>query len=96
MNRKILVALDGSDVSERALDFALDLAHNHSAEIQLFTVVPPVFLPVYSFNVVKYEAIADATAQLENSFRGVLAKAEEQVKKAGLRVSAKLEHGCPD
>jgi nucleotide-binding universal stress UspA family protein len=90
------VALDGSDCAERALDFALDLAHRYSAEIQLLTVVPPVFLPVHSFDIVKSEAIADATTQLENSFRGVLSKAEKKVKKTNLKVSTKLEHGSPD
>jgi nucleotide-binding universal stress UspA family protein len=90
------VALDGSDCAERALDFALDLAHKYSAEIQLLTVVPSIFLPVHSFDIVKSAAIADATIQLENSFRGVLSKAEGKVKKTNLKVSTKLEHGSPD
>ncbi len=96
MINKILVAVDGSDITVRALDFAVDLARHYSAEIQLLTVVPPVFLPIYSFGVVETEAIADATAQLENSFRGVLSKAEAQLKKTNLKASTKLEHGSPD
>jgi nucleotide-binding universal stress UspA family protein len=76
LTKKILVAIDGSDHAERALDFALDLAGQYSAEIQLLTVIPPVFLPPHSFDLVKSEAIADATKQLEDSFRGVLFKAE--------------------
>ncbi|MCW4011099.1 MAG: universal stress protein [Candidatus Bathyarchaeota archaeon] len=96
MINKILVALDGSEISEHALDFALELAHQYSAEIQLLTVVPPVLLPAYSFDVAKSEAIADMTAQLERSFRGVLSKAEEKAKKTTLKVSTKLEHGSPD
>jgi len=90
------VALDGSEIAERALDFAVDLAQKHSSEVQLLTVVPPIFLPVYSFNIMKSEAISDAAKQLENSFRGVLSKAEEQVRKANLKVSTNLEHGSPD
>ena len=96
MIEKILVAIDGSDYAEWALDFALDLAHRYSAEIQLLTVVPPVFLPAHSFDLVKSEAIADATRQLESSFKEVLSKAEVKVKKTSLKVSTKLEHGTPD
>jgi nucleotide-binding universal stress UspA family protein len=96
--RKILVALDGSDNAERALDFALDLAHKYSAEIQLVTVVPPIFLPVYSSNIVKSAAVEDAKKQLEDSFKGILLRAEEKVKKENpkLRISSKFEHGNPD
>ena len=98
MIRKILVCLDGSDYANRALDFALDLANKYSAEIQLLTVVPPVFLPVTSFEVMKTEAIADATMQLENSFKKVLSKAEEKAKKVkpNLKVSTKFDQGSPD
>jgi nucleotide-binding universal stress UspA family protein len=93
---KILVAIDGSDHADGALDFALDLARRYSAEIQLLTVVPPVFLPAHSFELVKSEAIADATKQLESIFGGALSKAEAKAKKTNLKVSTKLEHGSPD
>jgi nucleotide-binding universal stress UspA family protein len=96
--RKILVGIDGSEHANRALDFALDLASKYSAEVQLLTVVPPVFLPATSFEIMKSEAIAEATAQLENSFKKVLSKAEEKVKKEkpSLKVSTKFEEGSPD
>jgi nucleotide-binding universal stress UspA family protein len=96
--KKILVAMDGSEHAYHALDFALDLVHKYSAEICLLTVVPPVFLPNLSFDVMKSEAIADATEQLENSFREMLSKAEEKVKKekSYLKVSTEFEHGSPD
>jgi len=98
MIKKVLVCIDGSDYANRALNFALDLAHKYSAEIQLLTVVPPIFLPATSLEIVKTEAIADATLQLENSFRKILAKAEEKAKKTkpNLRVSTKFEQGSPD
>jgi len=91
------VALDGSDHAERALDFALDLAHQYSAEIQLLTVVPPCFLPSQSMHIIKSEAIEDCVKQLETAFRGVLSKADGKVKKEKpyLKVSTKFEKGDP-
>ena len=48
MVKKILVALDGSTASNNALSFALELADNLSADVELLTIVPPVFLPYVS------------------------------------------------
>jgi nucleotide-binding universal stress UspA family protein len=95
---KILVATDGSDHAERALGFALDLAHRYSAEVQLVTVIPPLLIPAHSFNMVKSEALADATLQLENSFKGALLKAEEKARreKPNLKIHTNLERGNPD
>jgi nucleotide-binding universal stress UspA family protein len=97
MIKKILVAIDGSSQANRALDFALDLAQKYSAEVLLLSVVPPVFLPIPSLKVIKSQAIADASAELESFFGAVMSKAEEKAKKnAGLNVFTKLEHGNPD
>jgi nucleotide-binding universal stress UspA family protein len=94
---KILVAIDGSDHAENALDFAVDIAQKYSSKILLLTVVPPVFLPIPSMNVMKSQAIADASAELEKSFGMVLSKAEEKAKKlTSLQVFTRLEHGHPD
>jgi nucleotide-binding universal stress UspA family protein len=91
------VALDGSECAEHALDFALDLAHKYSAEIQLLSVVPPCFLPSYSMYIAKSEAIAECVKQLETILRGILSKAAEKAKKEKpyLNLSTKLENGDP-
>ena len=97
MIKKILVALDGSKASNNALNFALDLAETTSAELELLTVVPPVFLPSHSIYVLKSEAVADCATALDATFKGVLSKAEGEVKnrKPKFKVSTKFEKGEP-
>jgi nucleotide-binding universal stress UspA family protein len=94
--RKILVSKDGSEPAEHSLYFALDLAQHYSAEIHLLTVVPPVFLPAHSFNVVKTEAMANANLQLEDIFRETLCNAEKKGKLKNVKISTILEKGDPD
>ena len=98
MLKKILVAVDGSKESKKALNFALELAEIISAELELLTVVPPVFLYSHSIHVLKSEAIADCTKKLEVGFREALSKAqkEAQKKKPEFKISARLEKGEPD
>ena len=96
MFKKILVALDGSKLADRALDFALDLAGKYSAEIVLISVfdapsvslVAPgiVFAPT---STVKY------LEELRAFHEKVLSEALKKVKKleAGLKVSKKLVQG---
>ena len=97
MVKKILVALDGSKASNNALNFALDLADTLSANIELLTVVPPVFLPSYSIYVLKSDAISECAKNLEISFRGVLSKAQQEVRKRkpASNVSIRFEKGEP-
>ncbi len=97
MVKKILVALDGSKAANNALNFALGFAELTSAELELLTIVPPVFLPSYSIYVLKSDAIADCAKKLETSFRGVLSKAQREVqkRKPELNVSTRFEKGEP-
>jgi len=96
--KKILVAVDGSKESKKALNFALELAEMISAELELLTVVPPVFLYTHSIHVLKSEAVADCAKELEVGFREALYKAQKvaQKKKPEFKVSARLEKGEPD
>ena len=97
MITKILVALDGSKAANNALNFALELAETTSAELELLTVVPPVFLPSHSIYVLKSEAITDCANALDASFRGVLSKAQSDVqkRKPKFTVTTKFEKGEP-
>ena len=90
---KILVAIDGSTEADRALDFALNLAQKYSAEVTLLTVVPSVFLPVPSLNVINSEAIADASAELEKGFNVVMSRAKKKAKRiSSIEVFTELKH----
>jgi len=97
MIKKILVAIDGSEASKHAMDFAIDLAKQTFAEIQLLTVVPPVLLPPLGFIKVKSKAIKELQCELETIYCKILAKSLDEVQKRGtqLKVSTSLEKGEP-
>lgn len=44
MIKKILVPIDGAEHSEKAINFALDLAEKYSAEVKMLSVVKPVII----------------------------------------------------
>ncbi|MFW6117347.1 MAG: universal stress protein [Thermoproteota archaeon] len=48
MIEKLLVALDGSEPADEALNCALDLAEKYSASVTLLTVVRPIVVPQVS------------------------------------------------
>lgn len=62
MYQKILVALDGSETSERALDAALQLAHDAGAQLQPLFVVD---VPVIAYDVPSYDPSYIRDALLE-------------------------------
>lgn len=47
MLQRIVVAIDGSESADRALDLAADLAARYGAKLELVAVVPPVSVPMY-------------------------------------------------
>jgi len=47
MLKRIVVAIDGSQDADRALDLAADLAVRYGAALTLLTVVPPTVVPSY-------------------------------------------------
>jgi nucleotide-binding universal stress UspA family protein len=96
--KKILVAVDGSNAAKHALNFALELAEITSAELELLTVVPPVFLRSHSMRMLKSQAIADYVKEVETCFREVLSEAQKEIqkKKPEFKVSTRFEKGEPD
>ena len=98
MIKKILVALDGSEPADKALDFALDLASKYSAEITLLSVV---HVPVVAYAAPGMRgfpvAIGKYTEDLKASHEKVLSEAAKKAEKAklGLEATTKLVGGRP-
>jgi len=91
---KILVGLDGSDYSLKALEFALDLAKKYSSQLVLVHVV---MRQIYAINPPEAGILAGTAIvrELEAEGKSILAKGVETVKAQGLPVEARLRQGVP-
>ena len=92
MFKSVLVATDGSNVSEAAIQQAIDLAISMGATLRVVTVTPrmPVVAPfeaTLGFSEKKHREGAAANA------RKILAHAEEMAKAAGIAIET---HHVPD
>jgi nucleotide-binding universal stress UspA family protein len=91
MYRKILVAFDGSDGSNRAFAAALDLAAHNGHEVCLVSVIED--LPRYA-----EESLGDVDEALEHArrhFEALLDAAEGKAKALGVRVVRHVLAGHP-
>jgi nucleotide-binding universal stress UspA family protein len=94
---KILVATDGSNLADKSLDFALDLAKKYSAEVTILTVVD---LPSNSFWV-QGTTFAPISSQkylekLEKFHKKILTEAVKKAKaSAQIYVTKRLLDGRP-
>ena len=89
MYKKILVPLDGSELAKTALGQAENLAKTFDAEIVLFQVVP--FMPIYGSPELVTPLIVDE--KQKDVVEKYLAKLAEELKKRGLRVTARVRTG---
>lgn len=86
MYQHILMPLDGSTTSERALQEALRLARQLSAQLELVHVVVDVrFLDSESY--INYAELQEA---LRDSGKKILAQAQATVQQAGMTTTVKL------
>ena len=103
MIKKILVALDGSEHANHALNFALDLAEKYSAKIVLLSVIQPVIVPLSHYQTTGMHtpippvAMDTYSKELKASHKKVLSEALKKAKeiKLALNVSTKLVEGRP-
>jgi nucleotide-binding universal stress UspA family protein len=96
--KKILVAIDGSNLAYASLDYALDLAKKYSAEVMVLTVVEmpsnsvlaqgAVFTPVSS---------QSHREKLENYHKEILIEAAKKAEKSSPQIhfTTKLVEGRP-
>ncbi len=89
MYKKILVPLDGSELAKKGLEEAEKLAKFFEAEIVLFQVVP--FMPIYGSPELVTPLIVDE--KQKDVVEKYLAKLAEELKKRGLRVTARVRTG---
>lgn len=98
--KKILVPIDGSECSQKALEYALDLAEKYSAEIKLLTVtehvvlVEPIFLAASIFDT---QSQIEIEKNIEKAYKNIL---DEALRKSihdypNLKIEKQLLKGRP-
>ncbi len=94
MYHKILVPLDGSDHSERALQEVIKICHGQEKEyeVTLMHVVPALTPGVYHFLL---ETDIDIDGVIRRQGEGVLAKASEALRTAGIQYDIDVKVGDP-
>ena len=91
---KILVALDGSEYSVKALEFAIDLAKKYQSQLVLIHVV---IRQIYAINPPEAGILAGTAIvrELETEGKAILARGEEAAKAQGVSVETRLKQGVP-
>ena len=91
---RILVYIDGSQSSDHALKFAMDLARRYSAEIRLLHVIP--IMPICSSVLNSWEPFSPLY-MIESDAEGeeILACALNKTTEASVRSVAKVDYGRP-
>jgi nucleotide-binding universal stress UspA family protein len=89
--RKILVALDGSDCSERAMTFALELARTAGASLQLVHVIAPLLIPAP----LSEDALGKLERGARESARALLERGEQLALDAQVATGTLILRGSP-
>jgi len=91
---KILVGLDGSEFSLKALQFAIDLAKKYQSQLVLVHVV---MRQIYAINPPEAGVLAGTAIvrELEEDGKAILAKGEETVRSQAVPAETRLKQGVP-
>jgi nucleotide-binding universal stress UspA family protein len=85
---RILVAIDGSDPSDRAFAKALELAHVTNAELTALAIEGP--LPAYAATIGEVEEVK---REKDLFFNALAVRARDQAGRAGVELSVELRAG---
>ena len=92
MIKKILVPLDGSQQSRKALDFALDFAEKYDSEIALLSVVPPVNIPIATYPGADLTSVPVATIETyQNEVKSLHTKILRDAQRRILKMKPKIK-----
>ena len=86
MIQKILVPVDGSECTEKTIDFACDIAKKFRSELILLCVVPQPILFGVEAGIVDFRPLEDAG-------KDILDSSKQIAKKRGLSPDTRLETG---
>ncbi len=89
--KKILVAVDGSDPSQRAAKLAAEMAARFGASITLMHVIPPLLIPPDAYG---YDVGAMLGDQ-EKAAEKLLREAETRLEAPGVKLGRAFAHGPP-
>ncbi len=99
MVSKVLVAVDGSENSERALDFAINFADKYGAVLTMINVTESAAISAVPYEMSGYAGnnMASVARDLQKFHQGILDKAAERAKiiKPNLTVELMLKEGSP-
>jgi len=90
MYKKILLAVDGSEVSRKAVRHAVKLTKQNNGTLIAINVIPPV--DVTDIEVFKPESLLRG---LRREGEKILSEVKELAQKEGIEVQTKIEAGIP-
>ncbi|SFE60591.1 universal stress protein [Nitrosomonas sp. Nm166] len=86
MYQRILVPIDGSAISEQALDETIKFSQHHNAQVELVHVLEDIWY----FNDENYLNYAELVDAMRHSGEKILAQAQNKLQQAGVAVEGKL------
>jgi nucleotide-binding universal stress UspA family protein len=97
MVNRILVAVDGSPASNRAVNLASDLAMKYDASLHFLNVIRDMQVPPQLMKLAKVEKIGQGRIDvLEFVANQILGEAEQRAKKSGVKkIQKTIENGDP-